>query len=133
MSSYDLFHEAKKSLDEAKPIRALIYGVLSVAEALHSVVDAIDSIRDHIALGPKDDSTHIRFVHRGETIEDFKVPLSGWVWFDESGLLGAHEIYPSFEAAEEALVRYVEFLDSDLRRFAEEMGDATIGEGRAEG
>lgn len=51
---------------------------------------------------------HVYKVQVGERIEDYMCDKDGYVWFDETGMLGALHVFTSKEEAYASLKFYVE-------------------------
>lgn len=51
---------------------------------------------------------HVYSVTAGETVEGWVAPCEGYIWFDEAGLLGCREVYPTAESAQADLKGYVD-------------------------
>jgi hypothetical protein len=49
---------------------------------------------------------HVYYVEPGEKIEDHTFNVGGWIWFDESGMLGTRLSFPTEKDAHDELCRY---------------------------
>ena len=50
---------------------------------------------------------NVYWVPKGTLIEDWVVDKDGYIWYDETGLLGVQKVYSTAKKASESLERYV--------------------------